>query len=104
MIAGTDFTNGKNILIYEVGFPNNIQNLTKNISKIYPNPLKEGDIIFCQQDFSEVQIFDLNGKTIVHLKKAISNHFELPILSKGTFVINLKNNNVNITTELIVIE
>ena len=104
LIAGTDFTNGKNILIYEVGFSYNIQNLTKNISKIYPYPLKNGDIIFCEQNFSEVQFFDLNGKTIVHMNKESSNRFELPLLSQGTFVVNLKNNNVNITTELIVNE
>lgn len=103
-IAGTDFTNGKNILIYEDSFSNGVQNIIKIPSKIFPNPVRNGDILFSQQNFSEVQIFDLKGKTIVHLKKESNNHFELPSLSKGTFVINLKNNNVNITTELIIIE
>lgn len=93
-------------ITFEINF-NHILSKVQNISfkkkvSIYPNPAN--DIIYLDTDNSQVQnvsIYDCTGKLI--LNKSIDNNFvNISGLEKGIYILNLRGNEGDYTTKVIV--
>ncbi len=79
---------------------------TKNEITIYPNPSSDGRFNVSLKGTKPdepalIQVFDLTGKKIFETKLSSSGVVDHPLHS-GTYLVNIKNNSVNITRSLIV--
>lgn len=100
ILVGGNFTsfnsNTKRGIVRLNGFQNlDIENFNKNEISIYPNPVKES-ITLSSTEYSQFEIFDLLGKIV--LKGNSENQINVGSLTKGVYVLKLKNgeNTINL--------
>ena len=80
-------------------------NFNDNIFTVYPNPAK--DVLYVSgNNVNEVRILDSTGKVIVVQKFNNTNHTGINIsgISKGFYIISVKNKMGHIQTEKLIVE
>lgn len=79
----------------------NIDKIDDSEYKIYPNPVKEGFYISGLSETVDLEIIDLNGKTL--LRQVVSNGDYIPVdyLSKGIYILRINQNGVIIEKKII---
>lgn len=84
-----------------------VDEVNYNAFDIIPNPNNGSFSIEIEKDYKEgnVEIYDVTGR-LVHKQPVVkgSNKFEIPELTKGSYLINLFDGDVRLTTEKLVIE
>ena len=85
-----------------------LKDLEKNANtfNIYPNPSNGQFEIYLNENYGEgvVKVYSLNGKMLFERKNTLEGvlNFDISSLSSGTYIINIKGRNINISRKLLI--
>jgi len=97
------------IYLYPIVKPeilNVVYNKNHDNFNIYPNPTNDNFYIESDIDYSDINIYSLNGKLIKTLKKqsAFDNKFIVSDIKRGLYIIKVSRNNVVYHSQLLIFE
>jgi hypothetical protein len=79
-----------------------------NSFQIYPNPVKNGTVLYITSkeklNINQIEIIDLRGKLIYKKISNIDNKIDLPIMSKGMYILKITTKNNNYETYKILVD
>lgn len=89
LIAGADFTNDLQVLVYQKELGINVDELMTRELKIYPNPMNEENTIYFSDAIEELNITDLSGRNILsEYFTPRRTNYVLPKLQNGVYIVN----------------
>lgn len=89
--------------LWVIDAPLSTNEFENSSTKIYPIPMNDVLNITTENDFDEVNIYDINGRRVLHSFFSLSKNKQLSIdLPKGFYTIQLNNNHQVIFTKKII--
>ena len=72
-----------------------INETEKTNLKVFPNPVRDILNISTQQSKLKVQLYDMQGKLILHKNINVNNNYELNItdIVTGNYILNIRDSN-----------